>query len=211
MNTAANTSKFPIARLRVLQVVMRRGDGILALDEVGFLARENFAPFLAADGVWTMEDGVTQPLLAWSVPDGKLLCRVRQRGSGTGSMRDDLQVVAALTTIAGAAAGNPTVMGSGILAGSRSSLYSDFSRVRKISAVKERNVIYLDARLNHNQVYVEDEDFDEVYDFMNAAMRKAAISHVRESLRELVGPMSDEANAAFEKRWNAVTDYLSTF
>ena len=68
-------------------------DGILALDEVGFLARENFAPFLAADGVWTMEDGVTQPLLAWSVPDGKLLCGVRQRGSGTGSVRDDLQVV----------------------------------------------------------------------------------------------------------------------
>ena len=40
-------------------------------------------------------------------------------------------------------------------------------------------------------------------DFMNAATRKAAIAHVRESLRELVGPMSDEANAAFEKRWNA--------
>ena len=44
-------------------------------------------------------------------------------------------------------------------------------------------------------------------DFMNAATRKAAIAHVRESLRELVGPMSDEANAAFEKRWNAVADY----
>ena len=44
-------------------------------------------------------------------------------------------------------------------------------------------------------------------DFMNAAMRKAAISHVRESLREFLGPMSDEANAAFEKRWNAVSDY----
>ena len=44
-------------------------------------------------------------------------------------------------------------------------------------------------------------------DFMNASMRKAAIAHVRESLRELLGPMSDEADAAFEKRWNAVSDY----
>ncbi len=76
------------------------------------------------------------------------------------------QVVAALTTLVGAAAGKPTVMGSGILAGSRASLYSDFASVKKITAVKERNVIYLDARLNHNQIYVEGADFDEVYDFI---------------------------------------------
>ena len=78
------------------------------------------------------------------------------------------QVVAALTTLSGAAAGNPTVMGSGILAGSRSSLYSSFAHVKKITAVKARNVIYLDARLNHNQIYVEDKDFDEVYNFIAA-------------------------------------------
>ena len=78
------------------------------------------------------------------------------------------QVVAALTTLAGAASGNPTVMGSGILAGSRASLYSTFASVKKITAVKARHVIYLDARLNHNQIYVEDEDFDEVYDFIAA-------------------------------------------
>ena len=83
------------------------------------------------------------------------------------------QVVAALTTLAGAAAGNPTVMGSGILAGSRASLYSGFANVKKITAVKARNVIYLDARLNHNQIYVEDEDFDEVYNFIAARCVKA--------------------------------------
>lgn len=78
------------------------------------------------------------------------------------------QVVAALTTLAGAAAGSPTVMGTGVLAGSRSSLYSDFASVKKITAVKARNVIYLDARLNHNQIYVEDADFDEVLAFISA-------------------------------------------
>ena len=78
------------------------------------------------------------------------------------------QVVAALTTLAGAATGNPTVMGSGILAGSRASLYSDFASVKKLTAAKERNVIYLDSLFNHNQVYVEDADFDEVYDFIAA-------------------------------------------
>ena len=76
------------------------------------------------------------------------------------------QVVAALTTLAGAAARNPTVMGSGILAGSRASLYSGFASVKKITAAKERNVIYLDSLFNHNQVYVEDADFDEVFDFI---------------------------------------------
>ena len=78
------------------------------------------------------------------------------------------QVVAALTTLAGAASGNPTIMGTGILAGSRASLYSTFASVKKITAVKARNVIYLDARLNHNQIYVEDADFDEVLAFISA-------------------------------------------
>lgn len=78
------------------------------------------------------------------------------------------QVVGALTALVGAAAGKPGVMGAGILAGSRASLYSTFASVKKITAVKARHVIYLDARLNHNQIYVEDEDFNEVYDFIVA-------------------------------------------
>ena len=42
-----------------------------------------------------------------------------------------------------------------------------------VTAVKARNVIYLDARLNHNQIYVEDADFDEVFDFIAARCVKA--------------------------------------
>ena len=61
-----------------------------------------------------------------------------------------------------------SVIGVITLAGSRSSLYSDFASVKKITAVKARNVIYLDARLNHNQIYVEDADFDEVLAFISA-------------------------------------------
>ncbi len=78
------------------------------------------------------------------------------------------QVVSALTTLAGIVAGSPTVMGLGILAGSRATLYSDFARVKKIKAVKARNVIYLNTRFNHNQIYVEDGDFDDVYNFIAA-------------------------------------------
>ena len=78
------------------------------------------------------------------------------------------KVVASLTALAGAAAGKPTVVGAGILAGSRASHYSTFACVKKITAVKARNVIYLDAQFSHNQVYVEDADFDEVYDFIAA-------------------------------------------
>ena len=67
-------------------------DGILALDETGFLSRENFAPFLSSDGVWTMDDGASQPILAWSAPDGKLICSVRRCGSGAGRVCEDQRV-----------------------------------------------------------------------------------------------------------------------
>ena len=78
------------------------------------------------------------------------------------------KVVAVLAALMGLLARKPAIISAGILAGSRASLYSTFASVKKITAVKARNVIYLDARLNHNQIYVDDEDFDEVYDFIAA-------------------------------------------
>ena len=78
------------------------------------------------------------------------------------------KVIAVLAALMGLLARKPAIISAGILAGSRASLYSDFASVKKITAVKARNVIYLDARLNHNQIYVDDEDFDEVYDFIAA-------------------------------------------
>lgn len=78
------------------------------------------------------------------------------------------KVIAVLASLMGLLARKPAIISAGILAGSRASLYSTFASVKKITAVKARHVIYLDARLNHNQIYVDDEDFDEVYAFIAA-------------------------------------------
>jgi len=41
-------------------------------------------------------------------------------------------------------------------------MYTDFGDVIRLKAVKERNVIYV----NNNQVYVRDEDFDFVWNYI---------------------------------------------
>lgn len=72
----------------------------------------------------------------------------------------------ALTIMVGTAARNRTTVGSGILSAAGGSLYSDFSKVRKIKCMPEKNTIRLNGRFIRNQVYVEDEDFDFVSNFI---------------------------------------------
>ena len=67
-----------------------------------------------------------------------------------------------IAILAGLAAGNPTTVGSALLAKTNNSMYTDFGDVIRLRAVKERNVIYI----NNNQVYVRDEDFDFVFDYI---------------------------------------------
>ena len=71
-----------------------------------------------------------------------------------------------LTMLAGAVSGNSSAMGSGALSASGTSLYSRFSKVKRIRAVPEKHLITLDGTLVKNQVYVDDADFDFVYDFI---------------------------------------------
>lgn len=72
----------------------------------------------------------------------------------------------ALTIMVGTAARNRTTVGSGILSAAGGSLYSDFSKVRKIKCMPEKNTIMLNGRFIRNQVYAEDEDFDFVSNFI---------------------------------------------
>ncbi len=76
------------------------------------------------------------------------------------------QALGWLTTLAGAASGNLTVMGTGMLAATRSSLYSDFSTVRRVKPNRMLHVIRVNGLLVHNQVYAEGEDFDFVLDYI---------------------------------------------
>ncbi len=85
------------------------------------------------------------------------------------------QVLAMLAILAGAAGGSPQVAGAGLLAGSKQSSYSDFKKVKKIVAVPRRHVIYVNESLNHNQVYVSKEDFDQVKSYIIAHCQEATL------------------------------------
>ena len=83
------------------------------------------------------------------------------------------KVLGALTALAGAAAGKPGVVGSGILASSRSTSTSVLANVKSIKARRRLNLIKVNQLFNRNRIYVPDEDFDFVYDFLCKHCTKA--------------------------------------
>ncbi len=87
------------------------------------------------------------------------------------------QAIGWLTAAAGLATGSLGRTGTGIIAATRDSSYSEFKQVRKVQVVRRRHVIYVNQMLGHNQVYAEDADFDFVEKFIidrcpNAKVKK---------------------------------------
>ena len=82
------------------------------------------------------------------------------------------QALGWLTAMTGAAAGNPGTTGTGILASSRNELYTEFSKVKKMRVYKSLHTIKLNAPFNHNQVYVQPEDFPFVLDFISQRVKQ---------------------------------------
>jgi hypothetical protein len=78
------------------------------------------------------------------------------------------KLIGALTMLVGAAAGKPGVVGTGLLAGARTSMYSSFDAVKSVEAFPRRNLIKVNEFLCKNQVYAADEDFDFVLGFIRA-------------------------------------------
>lgn len=76
-----------------------------------------------------------------------------------------------LSAMAGILAGSAGLSGAGILAASRSSLYSDFSKVKKIKVRKAFHTIKLNQHLVHNQVYAANEDFDFILNYIREHVR----------------------------------------
>ncbi len=79
-----------------------------------------------------------------------------------------VEAISILTMLVGAMAGRPGVVGTGMLAGARTSLYSQFSEVKSVEAFPGQNLIKLNGSLKKNQVYAEREDYDFVLDFIRA-------------------------------------------
>lgn len=78
------------------------------------------------------------------------------------------EAIGLLTMLIGAAAGKPGVVGTGLLAGARTSLYSSFDTLKSVEPFPRRNLIKVNELLSKNQVYAEDEDFPFVLDFIRS-------------------------------------------
>lgn len=85
--------------------------------------------------------------------------------------------LALLTVLAGIASKNITTAGVGMNSASNNSMYSSFESVRSVKAYKNRNLIKVNELLFKNQVYVEKEDFDFVYDYIT---KRCPRLHVKE-------------------------------
>lgn len=78
------------------------------------------------------------------------------------------RVLDALTVMAGVVAGKPGVAGVGLLSATRSSSTTVYAKVRRIVPRRYLNLIKLNQLLSINRIYVCDEDFDFVYDFLRS-------------------------------------------
>ncbi len=78
------------------------------------------------------------------------------------------ELIGMLTMLVGAATGKPGVVGTGLLAGARTIMYSSFDTVKSVEAFPRRNLIKVNEFLCKNQVYVAAEDFDFVLGFIQA-------------------------------------------
>ena len=85
------------------------------------------------------------------------------------------ELIGAITAIAGIASGRPGVVGTGILAASRTSMLTCFDDVKELEILPKENLIRLNETLNRNQVYAEDEDFAFVANYIKARCRNAKV------------------------------------
>ncbi|MBP5572814.1 MAG: hypothetical protein J6X40_01440 [Bacteroidales bacterium] len=76
------------------------------------------------------------------------------------------QVVGMINVLVGAVTLNPTEVGVGLMAGSSIASATEYAKVRRVKAFRRRNLIQVNQRLFRNQIYVPDEDFDFVYDYI---------------------------------------------
>ena len=79
-----------------------------------------------------------------------------------------VEAISILTRLVGAMAGRPGAVGTGMLVGACTSMYTAFADVRSVESCPGRDLIKVNELLNKNQVYAEKEDFDFVLNFILA-------------------------------------------
>jgi hypothetical protein len=85
------------------------------------------------------------------------------------------ELISAITVIAGIASGRPGVVGTGMLASARTSMYTRFDSVKELEILPKQHLIRLNGTLDRNQVYAEEEDFAFVADYIRSRCRNAKV------------------------------------
>lgn len=75
----------------------------------------------------------------------------------------------------GAAGNKLSMTGSGLVLMTKNSMTSEFALVKKVTRNAGRNTIKLDQILEHNQIYVEKEDYDFVWNYITSRCKKAKV------------------------------------
>lgn len=83
------------------------------------------------------------------------------------------QTLGCIVALVGLLAKRPTTAGSGMLAASHSQLYSRFTHVKSVKAKRRQHLIRVNETLTRNMIYVCDEDYDFVYDYISSRCKKA--------------------------------------
>lgn len=73
-----------------------------------------------------------------------------------------------LAAFAGMLSGNFTTAGAGMLMASKDASVSNYSEVRRVIPRRKLHVIKVNEFIEKNQIYVSDEDFDFVYNFIKS-------------------------------------------
>ena len=85
------------------------------------------------------------------------------------------KLIGALTVLAGIAGGRPGIVGTGILAASRTAMHSAFGDVKTLEFLPKQHLIRVNETLSRNQVYAEEEDFAFVANYIKIRCRNAKV------------------------------------
>ena len=78
------------------------------------------------------------------------------------------EVLSLITVLVGLAAKNPTAVGTGLLSSSKTTMYTEFKKVRKIKPKRGASTIILNAAGGQNQVYADKDEFDFVLEYITS-------------------------------------------
>ena len=82
------------------------------------------------------------------------------------SQQKKSRAIGALTSLAGSYSGNLSMTGLGINLAAGGGMTTEYANVRTLRACPKRNLIKINTRLLHNQVYASDEDFAFVLQYL---------------------------------------------